>query len=725
MRRVLPQALGLAYAAAFVACFLACRLYGTADDAHAEARQPRWSVAATSWFPDVDQWQRWVPLLSTEVTPEFLAQRVKSWGPALGIWLAALLAGELLLFAAAGRRAPRGWERFALAHGLGIGAVSLATLGIGLAGGLTRTPFAFAAGVLLAAFFAVRPWRREPLPDAPPLDEPPPFSLAPFLLPFATLFCGMVFSGFALLAASIPTMDFDANAYHLLGPKEWFLAGRIEFLPHNVYTTFPFLTEMLHLLGMVVCDNWAVGALAGQELIWTFGPLGAVAAGLLAKDCFGGRAGWWAAFVYITTPWVFRLAAIPYVEGPLMFYTALAFLFARRAGGAWFAGCLAGCAASCKYTGIVNALIPAFAMVLCTAWPMKWLARRNAGLAFALGVAMFFGPWLVRNAVWTGNPVYPLAYKVFGGKNWSPEKAAKFARGHRSNSFNLADLSRYTLRPTQARDAANGSVFGEIPVRSDWQSGLVFAFAPLALLQTHRRRFWWLAGIAAYEFAVFFFLTHRLDRFWLPLLPFAVALAGGGLAAVRGFGFKLGAIAVVALVTLAHHAYCMSDWCVGSGRYYYRHADEVESQWSAKAMRFIQVPRHPLGERGAPNAECHLLVGDAAAFRHSYGPAIYNSVFDDCIFETIFRAKPGEPATANGVLSDATELRRRLAERKIAAIWVDWNWINTYRAPGNYGFTDFVRMEVFNDLMEMKLLNPIGGYIPPYHLVVMPADDGK
>ncbi len=34
------------------------------------------------------------------------------------------------------------------------------------------------------------------------------------------------------------------------------------------------------------------------------------------------RAAWVAALVYLTTPWVYRLAVIPYVEGPLCYFHA-------------------------------------------------------------------------------------------------------------------------------------------------------------------------------------------------------------------------------------------------------------------------------------------------------------------------------------------------------------------------------------------------------------------
>ena len=58
------------------------------------------------------------------------------------------------------------------------------------------------------------------------------------------------------LGAMLPTIDFDAIEYHLQGPKEYYQAGRIAFLPHNVYTSMPFGVEMLHLLGMEVLDDW-------------------------------------------------------------------------------------------------------------------------------------------------------------------------------------------------------------------------------------------------------------------------------------------------------------------------------------------------------------------------------------------------------------------------------------------------------------------------------------
>ena len=68
-----------------------------------------------------------------------------------------------------------------------------------------------------------------------------------------------------LLASMLPSIDFDVLEYHLQGPKEYFQAGKIAFLPHNVYTNMPFNVEMLHLLAMEVMGDWWWGGWPGSS----------------------------------------------------------------------------------------------------------------------------------------------------------------------------------------------------------------------------------------------------------------------------------------------------------------------------------------------------------------------------------------------------------------------------------------------------------------------------
>ncbi|HID21815.1 MAG TPA: hypothetical protein EYP14_05370, partial [Planctomycetaceae bacterium] len=88
----------------------------------------------------------------------------------------------------------------------------------------------------------------------------------------------------------------------------------------------PFGTEMLTLLAMVFCGDWWWGALAGQVLLATFAFAGSVACYAIGRRLFSPLAGWLAAALYMTTPWVYRLAIIPYAEGALCFWMAAGLL---------------------------------------------------------------------------------------------------------------------------------------------------------------------------------------------------------------------------------------------------------------------------------------------------------------------------------------------------------------------------------------------------------------
>ena len=80
----------------------------------------------------------------------------------------------------------------------------------------------------------------------------------------------------------------------------------------------------------------------------------------------------------------------------------------------------------------------------------------------------------------------------------------------------------------------------DVAGRSDWQSPLYAALAPLALWRTGSRRG---AGLlwsyVVYLFLTWWLLTHRLDRFWLPTLPALAVLAGLGADWVRSRAWSL------------------------------------------------------------------------------------------------------------------------------------------------------------------------------------------
>src|SRR5262249_26899370 len=246
-----------------------------------------------------------------------------------------------------------------LAFLLGTSGLGVMMLILGRLGGLG--PWPIRAGLAVLILLHAITSRMSPRQAEPPRLRRPGFAAVglalvagPFLLVMA-------------LGGMLPTVDYDAIEYHLQGPKEYYQAGRIAFLPHNVYTSMPFGVEMLHLLGMEVLDDWWWGALVGQLLVACFAPVAAALVALTAVRSGSPRAAWLAAVIYVSTPWIYRLAVIAYVEGPLCFYHAALVWGCVRLGGDssisrrpfWgMLGLLAGGAMACKYPGLVSAVIP-------------------------------------------------------------------------------------------------------------------------------------------------------------------------------------------------------------------------------------------------------------------------------------------------------------------------------------------------------------------------------
>lgn len=566
-------------------------------------------------------------------------------------------------------------ERIALSYGLGAALLGGITLVLGRLGCL-ETGFIRIVLAALASLPIVRVGLRGLRSNAGEADGGRPEERPGD--PLAWLFALLIapFVVVTLLGSMLPATDFDVLEYHLQGPKEYYQAGRIQFLPHNVYTNMPFDVEMLHLLGMSVMADWWWGALAGQLLVGLFSLATAVMIHATAARV-SPRAGWFAALVYLSTPWIYRIGVIAYVEGPLCFYQ-MALVWAWLAGPAdgeqrtprsgMLLGLLAGGAMGCKYTGLVSAVVPFGLLSMAEGWRRRSI---RPILAFGLGWGIVMAPWLIKNVVDTGDPVYPLGYRFFHGRGWDDAREKQWQTVHGPRPFSWIELGRSIV---------------DIAGRSDWQSPLFAALAPLALLRPGSRRF---AGIlwafVAYIFLTWFLLTHRLDRFWLPLLPMLAVLAGIGADWIRHVGWTA-ILSLLLVISLLSNLVYDSSALAGF------------NEWTGD----LTLLRHNLPERlNRPLATLDarlpadarvLLVGQASVF-HMDHPILYNTVFNVEIIEQMARGK------------DLAALRQALRDGGITHLYVDWKEIQRHRQPGGYGFTDFVTRDRFADWVASGLLD--------------------
>jgi hypothetical protein len=276
------------------------------------------------------------------------------------------------------------------------------------------------------------------------------------------------------------------------------------------------------------------------------------------------------------------------------------------------------------------------------------------------------GLWFAKNCALTGNPTYPLLYSAFGGETRTPDKDRQWNAAHRPHDFSMRTLGR---------DAAR------VVLTSEWLSPLVIPLAALGFAARRRVT----AGLASYFALVvvaWWLLTHRIDRFWIPALPLAAMLAGIGATWSQDRVWR-SALVVLLIAGTAANSLAASSWYPANAYFVsldrVRNAPEVLDPWHRDLNRRAREGRT-------------LLVGDAQPFDLEM-PVLYNTCFDDSIFEQLVKGRAPQQVCA------------AFAQHGITHVYVDWDEINRYRRT--YGFTDFVQPGVFGQLVADRVLDPI------------------
>jgi hypothetical protein len=321
------------------------------------------------------------------------------------------------------------------------------------------------------------------------------------------------------ISTCAPISSPDALLYHAADPARFEDAHRIFEVPWNSSSYEPSSVEMLVLQGFLL---WSPVQGAFAPLLLGLVALAAVIGATLRLA--GRPAALLAGAIFFAQPFMTWEVTSIFVEAGLACMVALAawnfmrFLEVREPAHLVVAGILGGGAAGMKYLGLIA--LAAFVVVAAL------LARRHLRavhvLAFVIPAVAVAVPWYVKNAVLTGNPVYPY---IFGGLNESAvaelaDTRAQFGYGR--SALDLLLLPFRLLADAEPFDAG------------EFVSPLFLFFAPVVFLLPSARRpaavVW--TGIVFYVLA-WFFATQQA-RFLVPLMPvLAVLAAMGALALAR------------------------------------------------------------------------------------------------------------------------------------------------------------------------------------------------
>lgn len=342
--------------------------------------------------------------------------------------------------------------------------------------------------------------------------------------------------------AVTPSVESDELRYHLAVPEAYLESGSIEYLPHQAFSNFPFMIEMLFTMAM------ALQGPEGAKLVHlAFLEHCAVLIALLSFlmlrlslgkgreiSAFGARtvsglAG--AAFASVPTATVLAcwgfvdIATVAYLLA-LVYLGALILVKPRRPP-AWLVGVIVAGGIGTKYLMIPLVLVLALYLtaLLITTKDRRRKPRRGVVrylVTVAVVAAALVSPWLIKSAIWTGNPVYPLAYGVFGGGDWSVENAEFYAAKAGEKGFKLAETQlRYDPESEGPRTALDWIDSRGLPVSFLFGRGGTAAELAVSPITTS-------LFPGAFE-------NHYLGS--LPLI--AICLALGGLVLLRGSRFNV------------------------------------------------------------------------------------------------------------------------------------------------------------------------------------------
>jgi 4-amino-4-deoxy-L-arabinose transferase-like glycosyltransferase len=530
-----------------------------------------------------------------------------------------------------------------------------------------------------------------------------------------------IFSLQLILGGMIPSTDYDVLSYHLAGAREFVEAGQIGFSPHNVYTNMPFGAEMFYVWGMVLTGNSFIGAMTGKTLIAFTTILTAFGLYIFSKRFFSETAGLIAMVLYISSPWIIYVSTTGLIDSVVGMYTFFAIYVALLTDQCsedqcfankffetsceselqvrtnnksrtnnhdqmigylkrinWFSvfliGFFAGSAAACKYPAMLFVVVPlAFFAAIMTYRKSNFSNTLVVVLIYSVGVLISCGGWYFKNYYYTGNPVYPLCFSIFGDLTglWTPEVDERWTRVHLPHDF---------------RPVTFFYDFWRVGLSSSWNAPLTIPFFLLIFATQNqrekRRIFYFLLAWLVFIFATWWFLTHRIDRFWLPAVPVLTLLAGIGATWCTKKSWKI----ILNILLILSCVYCFlvaGSPAPGKNNRFLASFNSMRSDPNISTPWATWFNRHPPENQGKI-----LLVGESKAFLYNI-PVLYNSCFNETLLKEIAAS------------SDLVAEFRRYG---ICYILVDWSEIARFRSPGNYGYSEIVQPALLNKFVTDGIL---------------------
>jgi hypothetical protein len=355
-----------------------------------------------------------------------------------------------------------------------------------------------------------------------------------------------------IILSITPPIARDALIHHLAIPKLWIRNGGFYEIKWADFSYFPMNLDLLYIIPIYLHKDFLA-----NFIHMSFG----IGTALLIYQYLNNKisriAGLLGVLVFLSTPIVVRLSTQAYVDLGMAFFTTASILaFIRYRDGEFkefkwlFLSSVAmGLALGTKYNALIIWFFLSLAIVFVYSRDTseQWKAIK-CGLIFFLISLFIFSPWLIKNIILTGNPLYPLFKGIF---------ISSAATGGASPIMGNTSISFFNMR-----EMLFGENFWEtllIPLRIFFQgqdnsiryfdgvlNPVLIMVSPFALMNKsfYRDKLFFISLAVFFIFTVFFlqqkaFVIEQMARYILPVIPLLSILTVMGLINIINWSMNL------------------------------------------------------------------------------------------------------------------------------------------------------------------------------------------
>ena len=222
----------------------------------------------------------------------------------------------------------------------------------------------------------------------------------------------------------VPPVSKDALIHHLAVPKLYLKHGSIYEIPFMPFSYFPMNLDLLYWISLYFEND-----IVPKFIHFSFALLTAWLIFNYLKRKINVFYALTGALFFLSIPIIVKLSITVYVDLGLIFFSTASLLLLLKWIEKGFSlkilllsATFCGLTMGTKYNGLIAFFILTFFVPFLYSRYMqgdkpRFLTAAGYGILFLFVALLFFSPWMIRNYVWTSNPIFPLYDHWFNPHN--------------------------------------------------------------------------------------------------------------------------------------------------------------------------------------------------------------------------------------------------------------------------------------------------------------------